>query len=152
MESNWVHSTLRPPVGLLCLPYVIMMMEKVVEWWLAGETEILGRKPAPVPLCPPQTPHAARTWTCAAAVGNQWLTAWAMAWPDWITYWWDSLVGMTSVDLDWFTSLIAVQNAYFTQIWISTLFICQYQFIRVLRMEFYELNVVKGWLSTYEGK
>jgi hypothetical protein len=29
------------------------------------------RKPAPVPLCPPQTPHAARTRTRAAAVGIQ---------------------------------------------------------------------------------
>jgi hypothetical protein len=29
------------------------------------------RKPAPVPLCPPQTPHATR----AAAVGSQRLTA-----------------------------------------------------------------------------
>jgi hypothetical protein len=33
------------------------------------------RKPAPVPLCPPQTPHAARTRTRAAAVGIQRLTA-----------------------------------------------------------------------------
>jgi hypothetical protein len=33
------------------------------------------RKPAPVPLCPPQTPHAARTRTRAAAVGSQRLTA-----------------------------------------------------------------------------
>jgi hypothetical protein len=33
------------------------------------------RKPAPVPLCPPQTPHAARTRTWAAAVGSQRLTA-----------------------------------------------------------------------------
>jgi hypothetical protein len=32
-------------------------------------------KPAPVPLCPPQTPHAARTRTRAAAVGSQRLTA-----------------------------------------------------------------------------
>jgi hypothetical protein len=34
------------------------------------------RKPAPVPLCPPQIPHDlawARTW--AAAVGNRRLTA-----------------------------------------------------------------------------
>jgi hypothetical protein len=30
---------------------------------------------APVPLCPPQTPHAARTRTRAAALGNQRLTA-----------------------------------------------------------------------------
>jgi hypothetical protein len=28
------------------------------------------RKPAPLPLCPPQTPHAARTQTWAAAVGS----------------------------------------------------------------------------------
>jgi hypothetical protein len=33
------------------------------------------RKPAPVPLCPPQTPHAARTRTRAAAVGSHRLTA-----------------------------------------------------------------------------
>jgi hypothetical protein len=33
------------------------------------------RKPAPVSLCPPQTPHAARTRTRAAAVGSQRLTS-----------------------------------------------------------------------------
>jgi hypothetical protein len=33
------------------------------------------RKPASVPLCPPETPHAARTRTRAAAVGSQRLTA-----------------------------------------------------------------------------
>jgi hypothetical protein len=33
------------------------------------------RKPAAVPLCPPQTPHVARTRTRAAAVGSQRLTA-----------------------------------------------------------------------------
>jgi hypothetical protein len=33
------------------------------------------RKPAPVPVCPPQTPHAARTRTRAAAVGSQRPTA-----------------------------------------------------------------------------
>jgi hypothetical protein len=33
------------------------------------------RKPAPVPLCPPQTPHAALTRTRAAAGGSQRLTA-----------------------------------------------------------------------------
>jgi hypothetical protein len=33
------------------------------------------RKPAPVPLCPQQIPHAARTRTWAAAVGSQRLTA-----------------------------------------------------------------------------
>jgi hypothetical protein len=33
------------------------------------------RKLAPVPFCPPQTPHAARTRTRGAAVGSQRLTA-----------------------------------------------------------------------------
>jgi hypothetical protein len=36
------------------------------------------RKPAPMPLCPPQIPH---DLTRAAAVGNRRLTAWAMARP-----------------------------------------------------------------------
>jgi hypothetical protein len=39
------------------------------------------RKPAPVPLWPPQTPQAARMRTRAAAVGSQRLTAWATARP-----------------------------------------------------------------------
>jgi hypothetical protein len=39
------------------------------------------RKPAPMPLCPPQTPHAALTRTRAAAVGSRRLTAWATARP-----------------------------------------------------------------------
>jgi hypothetical protein len=42
-------------------------------------TRSTRRKPAPVPLCPPQTPHAARMRTQAAAVGSQRLTAWATA-------------------------------------------------------------------------
>jgi hypothetical protein len=33
------------------------------------------RNPAPVPLCPPQTPHAARKRTRAAVMGSQLLTA-----------------------------------------------------------------------------
>jgi hypothetical protein len=47
MESNWVHSALRPPIGLLCQPRVIMMMEKLVEW-LARKTEVLGEN---LPQC-----------------------------------------------------------------------------------------------------
>jgi hypothetical protein len=47
-EHNWVHSALRPPIGLLCQPRVIMMMEKMEEWWLAGETEVLGEN---LPQC-----------------------------------------------------------------------------------------------------
>jgi hypothetical protein len=30
-EPNWLHSALRPQIGLLCQTRVIMMMEKLVE-------------------------------------------------------------------------------------------------------------------------
>jgi hypothetical protein len=42
MGSNWVHSDRRPPIGPLYMLRVIMRMEKLVEWWLARETEVLG--------------------------------------------------------------------------------------------------------------
>jgi hypothetical protein len=42
VESNCVHSASQPPIGLLYLPRVIMTMENLVEWWLAGGTEVLG--------------------------------------------------------------------------------------------------------------
>jgi hypothetical protein len=42
VESNWVHSTLRPLIGLLYQPRVIKVIEKLVKWWLAGENEVLG--------------------------------------------------------------------------------------------------------------
>jgi hypothetical protein len=51
-----------------------------VGWMMIGRGNwSTRRKPAPVPLSPPQTPHAAQTRTRAAAVGSQRLTAWAMA-------------------------------------------------------------------------
>jgi hypothetical protein len=31
VEFNWVHSVLRPPIGLLCQPRVIMIMENLVK-------------------------------------------------------------------------------------------------------------------------
>jgi hypothetical protein len=42
VESNWAHSALRPRIGLLCQPRMIMMMEKLVKWWFALETEVFG--------------------------------------------------------------------------------------------------------------
>jgi hypothetical protein len=51
----------------------------VVRYW-RGETEKLGEKRVPLPLCPPQIPRGltrARTW--ASEVGGQWLTVWAVA-------------------------------------------------------------------------
>jgi hypothetical protein len=42
VESNWIHTALRPPLRLLCPPRLIKMMEKLGEWRLAGESEVLG--------------------------------------------------------------------------------------------------------------
>jgi hypothetical protein len=51
-----------------------------VEWNWQGETEVLGKKPVPVPLCPPQIPHGlTRDRTRASVMGCRRLTAWAMA-------------------------------------------------------------------------
>jgi hypothetical protein len=52
-----------------------------IGWMIGRGNRSTQRKPAPEPLCPPQTPHAARTRTQAATVGSQRLTAWATAWP-----------------------------------------------------------------------
>jgi hypothetical protein len=58
--------------GLLCQPRVIMMIGGMM---IGRGNRSTRRKPAPVLLCPPQTPYAARTRTRAAAVGSQRLTA-----------------------------------------------------------------------------
>jgi hypothetical protein len=42
---------------------------------IGRENRSTRRKPAPVPFCPPETPHAAWTRTRTAAVGSQRLTA-----------------------------------------------------------------------------
>jgi hypothetical protein len=47
----------------------------------------IRRKPAPVPLCPPQIPHdLTRARTRTAAMGIRWVTAWAMVWPIYIIH------------------------------------------------------------------
>jgi hypothetical protein len=71
VESNWVHSVLQPPIGLLYQPRVIMMMEKLVEWWLAEETEVLGENLPQWRFVHHKTHMPARTRTRAAAVGSK---------------------------------------------------------------------------------
>jgi hypothetical protein len=78
-SPSWVHSARRPLNGLLYLPRVIMIMENLVEWRLAVETEVLPQRHF-VHHKSHLTPT--RVWTRAAAVGSQRLTAWAMARPN----------------------------------------------------------------------
>jgi hypothetical protein len=72
------------PWGVLCNPMMKMMILNFcpfpnngapVEWNWQEKTEVLGEKPVPVPLRPPQIPHGL-TWdrTRASAVGGRWLT------------------------------------------------------------------------------
>jgi hypothetical protein len=82
-NPNWIHSALRPPIGLLFQPRVIVMMEKLVEWWLAGETEVVGEKLLHCHFVHHKPQMPARTRTRAAAVGSQRLTAWTTAQQGW---------------------------------------------------------------------
>jgi hypothetical protein len=73
----------RPLIGLLHQPRMIDD-----ECGAVGVMRIIRgrrstrRKPAPVPLCPPQIPHdLARARTQAAEVGSRRLTVWAVARP-----------------------------------------------------------------------
>jgi hypothetical protein len=64
-------------------PPVIMRIENLVEWWLAGETEVLREN---LPQCHFVHHKSHMTWpgaNRAAVVGSQQLTAWAMAQPLW---------------------------------------------------------------------
>ena len=73
------------PWGLFCNSVMKMISFFVfpcnvapVEWNWQGKTEVLGEKPVPVPLCPPQIPHGL---TRDSAVRGRRLTAWVMARP-----------------------------------------------------------------------
>jgi hypothetical protein len=81
------------PWGLLCNPMMKVTMKMIIfcpfpsngapmKWNWHGETEELGEKPVPAPLCPPQIRHGlTRDRNRASAVGGRRLTAWAMARP-----------------------------------------------------------------------
>jgi hypothetical protein len=78
MEMEMAISRRRPP------PPLLHVME--CQWYeiIDGRTEVLGEKPVPVPLCPPQIPHGlTQDQTRAPVVGGQQLPARAMAHASW---------------------------------------------------------------------
>jgi hypothetical protein len=69
------------------------------------------RKPAPVPLCPPQIPYDlswARTQT--AAVGSQQLTTWATAWP---YIWYLVFLVLSSTNCDCILCIYSIAKAMY---------------------------------------
>jgi hypothetical protein len=56
VEPNWVHSALRPPMWPIVPAPGDYDNGKIGE--IIGKHQITPRKPAPMPLCPPQIPHA----------------------------------------------------------------------------------------------
>jgi hypothetical protein len=81
-DWDWVHLVHRALTGLLYQPRLIDDDECVAVGGMriGRGTRNTRRKSAPVPLCPPQTPHYL-TWarTQAAAVRSRQLTTWAIA-------------------------------------------------------------------------
>jgi hypothetical protein len=80
---DWVHLACWPLFGLLYQSQVIDDECGAASGMRIGrENQSTRRKPATVPLCPPQIPHDLTwAWTQAATVGSRRLTAQAMAWP-----------------------------------------------------------------------
>jgi hypothetical protein len=83
LNETWFHLVRRPLFGLLYHPRMIDDECGAHSWmWIGRENRSTRRKPAPVPLCPPQIPYD-MTWfrTRSVAVASRRLTAWDMARP-----------------------------------------------------------------------
>jgi hypothetical protein len=81
--GDWNHLVRWPLIGLLYQPRMIDNECGAIRRMRTNRgNRSTQRKPAPVPLCPPQIPHD-MTWarTRAVAVGRRRLTAWVMARP-----------------------------------------------------------------------
>jgi hypothetical protein len=79
---DWVHLVLHPLFGLLYQSQMIDECGEIAGVRIGRGNPSTRRKPAPMPLRPPQIPHdLIRARNRADALGSQRLTAWAMALP-----------------------------------------------------------------------
>jgi hypothetical protein len=83
-QMLWTHRSLEACCATLWWIWLVFFVFPCnvapVKWNWQGKTKVLGGKPVPVPLCPPQIPHGlTRDRTRASAVEGRRLTAWAMA-------------------------------------------------------------------------
>jgi hypothetical protein len=95
------------------------------EWNWQGKTEALGKKPVPVPLCPPQIPHGlTRDRTRASEVRGQRLTTWAVARPNVVP--WCNVVWCHVI---WWISTNIRRNVLFPSLVSSTLSLRQHKML-----------------------
>jgi hypothetical protein len=80
MGWDWVYLVLRPLFGLLHQPRMVDNECGAVGGMSGRWNWRTRRKPAPVPLCPPQIlQHLIWHRPQVSEVGSRWLTTWAMA-------------------------------------------------------------------------
>jgi hypothetical protein len=73
---DWVHLVCQPLIGLLFHLQLTDEYGSVGGMGIGRGKPCIQRKPAPVPLCPPQIPHKLTwDWTQAAMVGSPHLAA-----------------------------------------------------------------------------
>jgi hypothetical protein len=117
---DWAHLVHRLLSGLMYQPWMIGDDEcgGVGGMRIGRGNQSIWRKPAPVPLCPPQNPHDMTwAWTRAAAVGSWQLTAWAMAGPEMTV---SHYISLGNIYQWWFTMICC--KLYIFSPWCS--FLC----------------------------
>jgi hypothetical protein len=80
LRWDWVQLVRRPLGGMLYRSRMMYDYGTVGEMRISRVSPSFRRKPAPMPICPPQIPHDLTwDWIRAARMGCRRLTVWAMA-------------------------------------------------------------------------
>jgi hypothetical protein len=87
--------------------FVFLSHGAQVEWNWRGKPEVLGEKPVPLPLCPPEIPYGlTRDRTRASAVRGRRLSAWDMVRPKNL-----GLVLLQGCESEWYVDEDSLHNA-----------------------------------------